>query len=655
MSSMVRISLLALLLVPMLPASAPVIAQDAAQWDVARAQSRVQGPGTMAGAVQRWAQLTASPGFSFHDYSGFLLSYPGLPDEARLRGYAETRLEREGADPARITGFFDRVPPLTNPARARYALALAAQNRPEALDMARAAWRGGAMAEGPETSLMSMFGQFFSPEDHDTRMDALLWARDTPAATRQFAYVSPQKRSIFMARLSAVQGSNPQALGIPIPADARSDPGYLFNMSLQLRRSGQTAAAVDMLANRPVLSSLPLEQAMWVNEMLVTARNAPARAALRIAASIDDGFAPGADISAMAFRLRDDYTSLMWLGGTKALHSLNDPGAAAPLFYRYGAAARTAQTRSKGFYWAGLAASRAGDTAGASRYFTMAAYYPDRFYGQLALERLGRPIPDLTGTPQATITPAEREAFRYRPITLATRDVARDAPWSQSIRFFRQIAESAETASDHMLVAELAREIGRRDLAVILGESAQSKRFTNFELISFPTMPIPHGTDWTMVHAIARQESQFAQNAISHAGARGLMQLMPGTAREQAGKLGLSYDLPGLISDPNYNIRLGDGYFARMLSYYGGSYPLAVAAYNAGPGNLNKWLRANGDPRNGALDWLEWIENIPIFETRNYVHRVLENAVVYEQMHPANAPYRQPRGISRFIGKSTPG
>ena len=116
-------------------------------------------------------------------------------------------------------------------------------------------------------------------------------------------------------------------------------------------------------------------------------------------------------------------------------------------------------------------------------------------------------------------------------------------------------------------------------------------------------------------------------NALSHAGARGLMQLMPGTAREQARKTGLDYDPQALTTDAGYNLTLGNGYFGRMMDYYGGSYPLAVAAYNAGPGNVNKWLRANGDPRNGSIDWIDWIEKIPLSETRNYVQRVLENEI----------------------------
>jgi soluble lytic murein transglycosylase len=133
-----------------------------------------------------------------------------------------------------------------------------------------------------------------------------------------------------------------------------------------------------------------------------------------------------------------------------------------------------------------------------------------------------------------------------------------------------------------------------------------------------------------------------------------MMQLMPGTAREVANKLGLGYDASSLTSDTNYNMTLGSTYFQQMLSYFGGSYPLAVAAYNAGPGNVNKWLRANGDPRSGTVDMIDWIEAIPIFETRNYVQRVLENAVVYDTLRDGdrslpNAP------LSFYLGKRTPG
>ncbi len=133
------------------------------------------------------------------------------------------------------------------------------------------------------------------------------------------------------------------------------------------------------------------------------------------------------------------------------------------------------------------------------------------------------------------------------------------------------------------------------------------------------------------------------------------MQLMPGTARETAGKLGLAYSRDALTQDTDYNIQLGSTYFQRLLLYYGNSYPLAVAAYNAGQGNVNKWLAANGDPRSGSVSMVDWVERIPIFETKNYVQRVLENAVVYDLLNPEHARSRGPANLSWYLGKSRPG
>ncbi|MBU2341300.1 MAG: lytic transglycosylase domain-containing protein, partial [Alphaproteobacteria bacterium] len=386
-----------------------------------------------------------------------------------------------------------------------------------------------------------------------------------------------------------------------------------------------------------------------IGEMLRVARGASSDQAARIAGSVDDLFAPGYDVSKGSYRLRDDYTSLMWLGGTSALWNSGDGARAAPLFYRYGAAAETPQTRSKGFYWAGLAASRAGMAQEAERYFNLAAQYPDRFYGQLAHKELGRPVPSLQQAAVATPTDQQRREFATSPLVAATRHVAQGAPWSTGIQFYRELAQSADTPEEHALVAELAREIGRRDLAVNVAEAAGADGHDAFVAQGFPTLPLPPGTNFTLVHAITRQESQFAQNAISHAGATGLMQLMPGTAREEAERAGMTYMNASLISDADYNIRLGSNHIERLVARYDGSYPLAFAAYNAGPGNVNKWLRANGDPRTGAIGWLEWIEKIPFFETKNYVHRVIENAAVYEQLHPERAPYGRARTVSDFL------
>ncbi|GAA0276639.1 lytic transglycosylase domain-containing protein [Alteraurantiacibacter aestuarii] len=609
-------------------------ANDAANnWEEARASLVASGPGRMAPEIARWERLTGNADLNFADYANFLLANPGFPDQDRLRGYAEGRLREEFVPPEQLLAFFARYEPVTNQAKAHYALALAGVDPVAAQARAVNAWREGEMSPTAEATISAMHGDALSQADHDARMDALLWQRDREAAERQLVRTSDARRPLFEARLAILQGGD----GATTDPAALTDPGYLYNRSRELRQEGRRSEAIALLTNRQPLAHLPFDQTAWVEELLTVARLADARSAQAIAASIDDAFVPGEDISRQTYKLRDDYTSLMWLGGTRALWERGASAAAAPLFYRYGAAARTPQTRSKGFYWAGYAASQAGDTAEANRYYEMAGQYGDRFYGQLALAAMGRDLPSFAGSPEGAIAPDERAAFLSAPLTAAVAEVARDAPWRTGIRFYRAIADQAETMSEHLLVAELARDIGRRDLAVNLADAAMADGHDGFTQIGYPRLDVPAGTDWTMVHAITRQESQFAENAISHAGATGLMQLMPGTAREEAGRAGIQYMSASLIDDPAYNIRLGSNHIQRLLARYDGSYPLAVAAYNAGPGNVNKWLRENGDPRTGQISWTEWIEKIGFFETKNYVQRVLENAVVYEHLYPDQA------------------
>lgn len=647
MSSMVRYSMLFAAVLATSAAPFPLAAQEASDWDRARANLVANGPGPMAREIARWERLYADrqSALPFAEYASFLAANPGFPDETTLRARAEERLRNEFVAPDMLLAFFAKNPPVTNFAKAHYALALMGQDRSRGEGLARTAWRGGEMSATAEAALLSLAGTTFAQADHDMRMDALLWQRDRDAAERQLARVSSDKSAVFMARLAILQGND----GATSAPGALADPGYLFNRSRELRQKGRTAEAIRMIATGPALTDRPHDETAWVTEMLTLARSAGRSDATRIAERTVQSFAPDDDISAKGFRLRDDYTSLMWLGGTRALWEAGDGRTAAPLFYQYGAAARTPQTRSKGFFWAGQAARRAGDTAEASRYFELAAAYPARFYGQLALKRLGRPMPSLADQPRTGPTADERAAFVNAPLTRAVSEVARDAPWSTGIRFYRAIADQAETAGEHVLVAELAREIGRRDLAVNLAEAAQAEGHDGFTSIGYPRLTMPPGANFTLVHALARQESQFAENAISHAGARGVMQFMPATAREEARRAGVSFSADRLITDPQYSIRLGSNHIERLVRLYDGSYPLAFAAYNAGPGNVNKWLRQNGDPRKGEIDWLEWIEKIGFFETKNYVQRVVENAVVYESLYPEQASWVSPRGVEDFL------
>ena len=634
---------------------------DGSAWDRARAQLITQNQAPISQAIERWKLVSTTPGYGFSNYAGFVASYPGFPDEDRIRRAAEAALDRESPAPQSLVAFFDRFPPLTNPARAQYALALRTMGRPEAAETARAAWRGGPMSDAAETAILTTWGSTFVTADHDARIDALLWAGATVPAQRILPWTSPAMRALAQGRLTALAGGDPYAAAAIPAATLDADPGFAFARARELHRLGRTQAEAIYLASRPRLAGKPLDLPHWVSEQLFAAREAAdtgdAANAARIALNAADSFAPGEDISQQTYSVRDDYTSLTWLGGTSALWHNHDPMTAASLFGRYASAARGPGVKAKGMYWAGLSLARSGHPAEARESFAAAAQHPDSFYGLLALERLGQPVPRLDTAYAPEPTPDERARFMSAPLTLAVRELARAGDWRTTIRFFKEIAEQQQTPGQHQLVAELAQSLGRRDLGVIVGQAAAQHGYNQFEAIAFPLIPVPssQARSWTMIHAITRQESQFAQNAISHAGARGLMQMMPATANEQAGKLGLSFSADALITNPQFNMAVGGTFFDHLLTVFGGSYPLAVAAYNAGPGNVGKWLRANGDPRTGQIEWVDWIERIPLSETRGYVVHVMENAVVYEAMNPDKASYGGPNPLSHFLGKPTPG
>jgi soluble lytic murein transglycosylase len=293
----------------------------------------------------------------------------------------------------------------------------------------------------------------------------------------------------------------------------------------------------------------------------------------------------------------------------------------------------------------------------ADQYFAQAAIYPDQFYGQLSLERVGRMVPPPSSGPAVAPSPAARAAFSRNDLVEATRLLGQQGAREDQSALIRALADSLKTGDERVLAGEFGQQIGRPDVGVWVARQARNAGDSHYTRASFPEVPMPqpYAHMKTIAHAIMRQESSFDRAAMSPVGARGMMQLMPATARETAGKLGMSYDLGRLTGDPQYNIMLGSRYFQDLMNSFGNYTPLAVAAYNAGPGNVRKWIRERGDPRLPGGDILRWIEDIPFFETKNYVHRVLENAVVYDTMNPGQARSPANNRLSHYLGKRNPG
>jgi soluble lytic murein transglycosylase len=582
--------------------------------------------GNIPAALQRWKMLSASANYSFGEYASFLMTYPDWPNADDMRKNAEQAINLTTYSPNQTVAYFARLEPITNGGRAKYAIALAATgDTAKAEQWARRAWREGPLTDDDENRIFQLMGGKLTAADHDARVSRLLWSSASRSAQKWLPYTSAERRAVLEAQLAHELKAPDAAAKFDSAGQAgRSDAGLIMERVTALRAAGNSWAARDLLASRPPLTAPPHVARDWLKMLLANAEAAEKDGqfdlAYSIASKLRDAFPAGTKITDLDLSTRDTYTSLAWLAGETAYYKLGRPRDAIDMFRAYTDGARSPQTRSKGLYWAGRAAKKAGDVGTAQQLWGEAARFYDFFHGQLALEAMGQPLPNVAPAPALP----QLSGNAVPPTYVAARLSGSLPGWKDSNSFMRALSNNAKSEREFLNLFAWSKAIARPDLSVIAARSARIEGHSSMVRLGYPVVDVPpdQASNWTFIHAIARQESQFDRNAVSHAGARGLMQLMPGTARETSGKIAMAYRPEALNSDVTYNIQLGSTYFQRMLSYYGGSYPLAVAAYNAGPGNVNKWLARNGDPRNGGIDILDWIEQIPIFETRNYVHRV---------------------------------
>ena len=616
----------------------------------------------VAGPLAQWAQLRRSDALPFSSYANFLLSHKDWPNEGQMRRNAERAIRMDQESPSLVIAFFRLHPPQTPAGWLRFAEALDARNtRDEAVEAARKAWTSGVLGADDESRLLARFGDDIGTDDHDARMDRLLWLRSTSTAMRQLPLTSAGRRANFEVRLALLTKAPDASDRLAYATrPVRNDPGFIADYMWWLRNTDQGGVAREILRQNMEMATYPAAPDVWLQMLLISAQDAAKagswQAAYDIASRAATTYPPGTIVRDRPFSERDSYTDLVWLAGQTAMDRLSAPSKAAAMYTLYANAARSPQTQARGWYWAGRAYKAAGRGDDARTAFETAARFGDQFHGQLAAEQLGRK-PDISKDAiSVEITSQDRAAFLNRSVVRAMLALGRAGNWSEQSLFVRAIANAVSTDAEHVLAAELSSQAGRPDLNVLVGRNARNSGLSGYMRTAFPQLSIPaeFQQSWTMIHAISRQESQFDRAAMSPVGARGLMQLMPGTARDMARMTGVAYRESALTTDPVYNISLGSAYFGRLMDQYGGSYVLAVAAYNAGPGNVNRWLRTNGDPRRDT-DVLKWIEAIPFSETRNYVQRVLENAVVYDMLNPSRANVRSNTPLSTYLGKRNPG
>jgi soluble lytic murein transglycosylase len=606
----------------------------------------------LAAAVVNWDRLRDErfrP--TFGEAADFLARWPGWPQERPIRLAAEKAASANSGAAARIA-HFERHPPLTGAGWYWLADAYQSSGRGEdARRAAAAAWASADLGDALEPELLSRFGGMLRRADHEARAEALLWARNPAAARRLLPLLQGDAAALAAAR-AALQANQSEAgaLLAAVPAARLDEPGLVMDRARWMAGRGDAAGARRLAATTRIAPGAPADKARWMRWRLDLARGAEAAGqhdwAYAVAAN-HATYAMGVNVADRPLAERDLFTDLEFTAGWVAFHDQRRPREALAHFLRYEGGARSPVTRSKGLYWAGRAADAAGDGAAARRHWEAAAAFPEAFHGQLAHERLGREV-RVALQPAPAITPAERAALDADPRVGAATALARMGEHRRAELFLRHLVERAQGAQERARLADLGLRIGRRDVGVIAANAGRREGDPPMAY-GWPRLPLAlDGWRWSIVHAVTRQESQFNRWAVSRAGARGLMQLMPGTAADVARRTGDAY-APGLLTaDAAYNVRLGSTYYFNRLDQLGGSHVLAVASYNAGIGNVRRWLASNGDPRAGA-DPIAWIEAIPFSETRGYVQRVLENAVVYDAIRRAEGAPAGPGRLSAYL------
>jgi len=586
-----------------------------------------QGRDPTARRIIEWSYLLdKNSGATFEHIGQFVRDNPGWPARNKLLARAEEAM-LPTMDPHAVIAWFGDRPPQTGPGKIRLGEALMATGFPtRGRELIRQAWAEDDFDPDQELYVLSRHGDLLTPETDRARLDRLFARDQLTEARREIARVTVDVQRLATTRLllrsDPVRGEQEAA---NLPAAMRSDPGLLFDEARALRQRNDIAPIAPLLARAPTRELAKLNPGRWWAEL-----NIDVRAALQLGLTRDAYWlAANAGLPADS----GEYAEAEFLAGWIALREQNQPRLALSHFKNLARTSAHPISRARAHYWIARAHEAGGDAGAAWQEYHAAGEDPGTFYGQLALAKI-TPDPSLHISATAVDASGERAAYEREDLTQAVH-VLGDLGLESALREFAlQDVDVRPDAAHVKLLAEDLTRMGFRDIAVRVAKEA-SYNGVRLPDYSHPVISLPRYSgpgvvpETAFVLAIIRQETEFDPNSVSGAGARGLMQLMPDSARRDAGLAGMSYNLSSLTTDSAYNIELGMTELADDLSEWGGSYVLAAASYNAGRGNVRRWIATFGDPRDARIDPVDWIEQIPFSETRNYVQRVLENTQVY--------------------------
>lgn len=596
-------------------------------WTAAVTASATAGP--EGRDVIEWHRLRAGGQAGFDAYLAFLERRPDWPGLSLLRVRGETAIPKDAA-PETVLRYFDGRVPETGIGVLRLVRAHAALGHDgDAEALAVLAWRSRTLTADVERLLLKDYGEMLK-EHHTARLDDLLWRGRHSAARRMLPRVSDGWKKLAEARIALAK----RAAGVDdkiaaVPKALQDDPGLAYERFNWRARKGLGDSAIELAVARSTGPDALGRPAKWANWRRIYARRL-----------MRDGKPAEAYRLASQHYLIDgsNFADLEWLSGFIALRMLDDPELALLHFDRFRESVATPISLGRAGYWQGRAYAAMGDTERASAAYALGAQHQTSFYGQLAAEAAGlateaalagkEVFPPLSETPIA-----QNSVYAAAILLLEAGDL------NLAERFLTHLSESLPREQAGSLAnAMIAR--GEPHLALMIAKR-KAREAVVLPRAYFPLSEGVSGNETVpraLALSIARRESEFDPVVISPAGARGLMQVMPGTAKDVAGELGIPYDRDALTADPAYNVQLGTAYLAGLIEIFGPAPVLVSAGYNAGPGRSVDWVEARGDPRSAGVDIVDWIEMVPFRETRNYVMRVAESIWVYEMRLTGSAP-----------------
>jgi soluble lytic murein transglycosylase len=585
-------------------------------WDGALAVA----PSGVGRDVIEWQRLRAGEG-RLGEYEDFLARRPDWPGLPLMREKGEVAVARSD-DPARVIAWFQAGQPETGAGALAYVRALLAVGRAaDAETEAMRAWSTLPFSTEDEQAMIDL-----APEAvgfvHELRLDTLLWDGRTREAERMLSRVPADLQALARARI-ALQDEGKGVTGLieAVPKSRAADAGLAYDRFIWRMKKDLYDEALELVLERSTSAEALGRPEAWAERRAVLARylmrNRKAKAAYRVAAN---HFLP-VDSGASA------YADLEFLSGFIALRRLDDPATAEKHFQHLLAGVSTPISLARAHYWIGRAEEAAGKDGTAS--YKAAAQHQTAFYGLLAAERLGLTL-DASLLARPATPDWQGAGFTQSSVLAAAQLLLKAGDLTLSKRFLLHLGESQdETGLAQM--ADMALAWDEPHLALLVAKAA-AERGLILPHAYYPTPDfVPDGlkVSRALALSIARRESEFDPAARSSADARGLMQVLPGTAKLMAGKLGKPFDASKLFSDPAYNVAMGAAYLAEMAEEFGPSIALIASGYNAGPGRPRRWINEFGDPRQADVDVVDWVETIPFAETRTYVMRVAEGVVIY--------------------------